>query len=124
MAEDKICPDADALDFLQVSSQTVNELLTSLLAECLIKMDQQERVGTKRFDGAQFLWERINKGRDAGGRNDGIRVTIKSNHERDSIVLTRVANGLANDLLMPEMHAVKKANGQTHFAGGSLKLGG
>ena len=40
---------------------------------------------------------------------------IKCEDERDGIVLARVRDRLADDLLMTEMHAIKHADGQADF---------
>jgi hypothetical protein len=41
---------------------------------------------------------------------------IEGDHERNGLVLGGVSNGLANNLLMPQMNSVEKADGQGDFA--------
>jgi hypothetical protein len=47
---------------------------------------------------------------------------IEGEDEREAIVLSRVGNGLPDDLLMAQVHAVEKADGQAYFAAGGLQL--
>ncbi len=47
---------------------------------------------------------------------------IEGQHECEGVVLVRVGNGLPDDLLVPQMDAVKKTNGQADFAAGRLQL--
>ena len=51
-------------------------------------------------------------------------MTIEGNDERERVVLLRISDGLADDLLMAEMNTVEHANGESDFAVGGLKLGG
>ena len=51
-------------------------------------------------------------------------MTIECNDQRERVVLLRVSDGLANDLLMAEMNAVEHTDGESDFAVGGLKLGG
>ena len=45
---------------------------------------------------------------------------VKRDDERESVVLAGVGDGLPDDLLMPEMHAVKDADGEADFAAAGL----
>ena len=47
---------------------------------------------------------------------------IEGEHEREGIVLARVGNGLPDDLLMAQMDAVEKTDGQTDLAAGRFQL--
>ena len=74
----------------------------------LSKANQQQIVRAERFNRAQFLRQRINQRRHAVGRDDRIRMPVKRQHQRDGVVLARVGDGLPDDLLVAEMHAVEK----------------
>ena len=115
MAEDKIRADANAVNFSKIARQAADEFLAGLLAEFFVELDQQNRVRAERFDRAQFLRQRINQRRHAVGRDDGIGMPVKSEDERDGVVLAGVGDGLPDDLLVAEMHAVKNADGQADF---------
>ena len=54
--------------------------------------------------------------------DDGIRMTVKGDNERNAILLARVNDGLPDDLLVAKMHAVENADGKTDFASVRLKL--
>ena len=43
-------------------------------------------------------------------------MAVESDRERHRVVLPRVGDRLPDDLLMPEMHAVKYADGQADLA--------
>jgi len=43
-------------------------------------------------------------------------MTIESYYQRNPLVLTRIGNRLANNLLVPQMHAVEKAYGKANLA--------
>ena len=81
-------------------------------AEFFVEMNQQQDVRAQRFDRAQFLRQRINQRRHAVGRHHGIGVPVERDHQRQGVMLPRVGDGLADDLLVTEMDAVKKADGQ------------
>ena len=91
------------------------KFLARLPAEFFVEMNQQQRVRAQRFNRAQFLRQRINQRRHPVRRDDGVRMPVERNHQRNGVVLARVGDGLADDLLMAEMDAVKKADGQADF---------
>ena len=122
VAKNKIRADAEALDFSEVARQAADERLAGLPAECSVEMNQQQRVRAERFDRAQFLRQRINQRRHAVGRDDGVGMPVERDHQRDGVVLARVGDGLADDLLMAEVDAVKKADGQADFAAAGLQF--
>jgi hypothetical protein len=43
-------------------------------------------------------------------------MAVEGDHERNRIMLAGVGDGLPDDLLVAEMHAVENADGQTDFA--------
>jgi hypothetical protein len=47
---------------------------------------------------------------------------VERDHQRNGVVLVRVGDGLANDLLMTKMNAVKNADGQADFAAAGLQF--
>jgi hypothetical protein len=49
-------------------------------------------------------------------------VSIKGDHERDPFLLPRVRDGLANDLLVTEMHAVEHANRDANLARSGIEF--
>ena len=116
VAEREIAAHAEALNLAQVARQSADECLAGLFAERLVEMNQQQRVRAERFDGAQFLRQRINQRRHAVGRDDGVGMAIEGDDERERLVLARVGDGLPDDLLMAEMHAVEETDGQADFA--------
>ena len=125
VAEDKIRPDAQALDAAQVARQPPNERLAGLLAERLVEVDQQQRVGAQRFDRAQLLRQGIDQRRHPAGGHHRVRVPIKRDHQPNRLVLFGVGEGLPDDLLVPQVHAVKEADGQADLAAcGPQLIGG
>src|SRR5208282_6937039 len=122
VAENKIRADTEALDLSEVARQTANEIFARLSAEFFVEMNQQQRVRAQRFNRAQFLRQRINQRRHPLRRNDGVRVPVKRNYQRNGIVLVRIGDGLADDLLMAEMDAVENADGQAALAVAGLQF--
>ena len=49
---------------------------------------------------------------------------VKRDHQREGVVLARVGDGLPDDLLVAEMHAVENADGQADLAAAVPVLGG
>jgi len=49
-------------------------------------------------------------------------VPVKRDYQRNGVVLTCIGDGLADDLLMAEVDAVKKADGQADLAPGRLQF--
>ena len=122
MAEDKIRADANAVDFSKIARQVADEIFAGLFAEGLVKRNHQQRVRAERFNRAQFLRQRINQRRHAVRRDDGIRMPVKGEHQRDGVVLARIGDGLPDDLLVAEMHAVKNADGQADLAAAGVEF--
>ena len=122
VAKNEIRPHANALDFSEVAGQSADERLAGLPAERAVEMNQQQRVRAQRFNRAQFLRQRINQRRHAVGRDHGAGVPVERDHQRNGVVLPRVGDGLADDLLMAEMNAVENADGQADFATAGLQF--
>ena len=98
------------------------KIFAGLFAEFFVEVNFQQRVRAERFNRAQFLRQRINQRRHAVRRDDGVRMPVKRQHQRDGVVLARVGDGLPDDLLMAEMHAVKHADGQADLAAARLPV--
>ena len=49
---------------------------------------------------------------------------VKREHQREGVVLARVGDGLADDLLVAEVDAVKKADGQADLAAAGFQFFG
>jgi hypothetical protein len=49
---------------------------------------------------------------------------VEGEHQRNGLMLAGVGDGLPDDLLMAEMHAVKKTDGQADLAVAGFQLGG
>ena len=49
-------------------------------------------------------------------------MAIKSNHDSQSFVMTRIGYRLADDLLMAKMNPVEKANRQAGFASNGMEF--
>lgn len=124
MAEDEIGADAEALDTFEIAGEAADEGFTRLLAEGFIEVNQEENVRAQSFDGAQFLGQGIDEGRDAVWGDDGARVAIKSEDEGEGFVRAGVGDGLANDLLVAQMDAVEEADGEAGFARRTEFVGG
>ena len=100
----------------QIARQSPDKRFSGLLAESLIEVNQQQSICAENFDGAQLLGQRINKRRHPVGSDDTVGVSIKSNDQCNRFVLARVADGLADNLLVTQMHAIKEADGHANFA--------
>src|SRR5262249_32687770 len=96
--------------------------LTGLLTKRFIKVEQQKGVGAEGFQRAEFLRERINEGRHPLGRDDGVGVLVERDNHAGSFVLSCVAQGLADDLLMSQVNAIEKADGQANLSIFRLEL--
>ena len=47
---------------------------------------------------------------------------VEREHQRDGLVLARIGEGLPDDLLVAEMHAVEEADGQADLAAARLQF--
>src|SRR5882724_8506986 len=122
VAEGEVASHAKALELAEVARKAADEGFAGLFAERAVKMNQQQRIGGKGADDAQFLGERIDQRGDAIGRDDGVGVAVESDHEGDGFVLDGVGDGLADDLLVPQVDAVEEADGETDLASVGLQL--
>ena len=125
VAEGEFSADAKALDPRQIFRQSANEHFAGLLAESFIEMNQQQRVRSERFNHAQLLRQRLNQWRHARRSHHGVGMTIERENQRRGFVLAGVSNGLPDDLLMSEVHAVEETDREADFpAGGGKFFGG
>ena len=114
MAKGKVFSHTDRLDRSEIVDHFANELLARQFAERFIEINQQHRIRSQRFESPQALGQGINERRDAMGGDDGARVLPKRHDQGLRSRRSGVANSSANDLLVPEMNAVKKADGHAH----------
>src|SRR6185503_5812212 len=124
VAERKICADAYAVNASQIAHEITDECFAGLFAEDLVEVNQEQSFGTERFKGAELLRQRINQRRHAVRRDNGVRMLVERENERERVVLSAVGDGLADDLLMAEMHAVEEADGEADLFTAGLQLGG
>ena len=124
VAEDEVRADADALKLSKVARQTADECFARLLAEGLVEFDDQRRIRTERGNGADLLRLRIDLRREMIRRDDGGRMSIKRDNQREAAVLMRVGDGLPDDLLVAEVHAVEHANREANLAVARGEFGG
>src|ERR1700722_2597509 len=115
MPKNKIGAHANAVDFSKIARQPANKYLARLLAELFIELDQQNIFRSRRLEDAQFLRQRINKRRRLVRRDHHVGMLVKCQDEWHAVVLVRVGDRLAKDLLVPQMDAVKKTDGQANF---------
>ena len=116
MAENKVRADANGKNPAKIARQFADENFAGFFAEGFVEGNFQQRVRAERFDGAQFLRTGINLRRRFFRRDDGARMPVEGCDHRQRVVLARVGNGLPDDLLMAEMHAVEHADGQADLA--------
>ena len=93
----------------------MDEFLAGLPAERLVEVQEQRRVRTGGGDRPQLLRQRIDQRRHSLGRHNGIRVPVECDNDRKRLVQFGVSHGLPNNLLVPEVHAVEKADGQANL---------
>ena len=122
MAENEVGPDAETLEAAQVARQFSHKGLARLFAESPVEADEQQRVRAQGLNRAQFPGRRIDQRRHPIGSHDDARLRIERDHQHDRVMMPGIREGLANDLLVPQMHAVKKTDAQADFAAGGVEL--
>lgn len=113
VAKSEGASDTNAVDALVVTGEVADELFAGLLAERVIEMDEQSGVHAEGSNGAQLLRQGINEGWNPILGHDGVGMAVESDDDRHGLLLLRICDHLANDLLMAEMHAIKDADGDT-----------
>jgi hypothetical protein len=68
------------------------------------------------------LGQRVDQSRRAFGSDNRIGMSIERHDQRQGLMLTGISRSLSNDLLMPQVHAIKKAYGQADFTSGVAQL--
>jgi len=115
VTKNKLGANAQTLDSPKAAGQSPDERFTGLLAESLVEVNQEKRIGAKRFDSSQFLGKGIDQGRDSMRSNDDIRVAIEGEDDSGRFVLSGIADRLADDLLVAQVNAVEKADREANF---------
>ena len=123
MAEGESAADADAAELAEIPGQRADELLAGLAAERFVELNDPCGLDAKRPDGAQLLRQRIDRRRHMGRRDHGIGMAVEGHDHGERLVLLRVGDGLPDDLLMPEMHAVEHPDGHTNAARAGREIG-
>ena len=103
------------MDAFEIARQVADEGFGGHFAGFFIKGDQVNRIHAQRGDDAEFLFQRIDQSRRALGGDNGAGMTIESDDDREGLVLRGIGNGLADDLLMAQMNAVKNPNAYADF---------
>src|SRR5438045_1996243 len=103
----------DAMDAPKRIRQFPNELLACLLAQRLVKFQEQGRIRVQCGNRAQLLRQRINQWWNPFRHYDRIRVPIKCYYHRNSFMLCCVTDRLPNHLLMTQVDAVKHSTDQS-----------
>jgi hypothetical protein len=122
MAKSEIGADAKALDRPQIPRQPADERLTRLLAESLVKMEQQQRLRPERLNRPLLLREGINQRRHMFRGDDTIGMAIEGDHQRQACPLGGVGHGLPYDLLVAQVNAIEEADGQANPAVGRTQF--
>jgi hypothetical protein len=104
------------MDGTQPLVQAANENVPGLLAQRLVKGQQEHRLRAELLQGAQPVFRGLNERGCAVRRHNGCRMPVEGDHDRGGIVLLRISLCLADDLLMPEMYAIEEADRQAGFA--------
>ena len=76
------------------------------------------------LEDSELLRERIDLRRQVCRGDDGVGMAVEGDDQCDAAMLVRVGDGLPDDLLVPEMHAVEDADGETDLASVRLEFGG
>ena len=95
-----------------------------MLTESAVEAQHEQRVHSKRLNGAQFLWQRVDERRHLVGRNDRARVLVESHHNGYTIMLSGIRDGLSDDLLVAEMHSIKDTYRQADLSPLGLQFSG
>ncbi|MEQ2010028.1 MAG: hypothetical protein ABMA26_24865 [Limisphaerales bacterium] len=108
----------------EIAGEAADELLARLLAERAVEADEQRVRDAERFDGAEFLRQRVEHRRHAVRRDDGVRMAVEGYDDRHALVLAGVGKCLPDDLLVAEMHAVEDTDGHADLARAGAEFGG
>jgi hypothetical protein len=111
VAENKIRADANAVNFSKIASQPADEFFAGLFAEFFVEEPAATRP--RRAIQSRAIFAAANKSAAARGpaqrpNSDAGQMSAR----RNGVVLARIGNCLPDDLLVAEMHAVKKTDGE------------
>jgi len=118
MAKHEISPNANALDGAKLIRQDPDECFAGLSAEVLVEVNQQERLRAEAANRPDFLWQRIDERGHASWSHNGIGMLVKGDDHGGGVMLASIGNGLANDLLVAEVDAIKEPEGKAHSPAG------
>lgn len=124
MSEGEGASYADRVDMAEIADQVSDESFAGLLAEGMIKLNEEGGVHAQRGDHAQFLGQGIDERGSSLWSDDGGWMPIKRDGRGYRAVLMRIGDGLANDLLMAEVDAVEDADGDADFSRGGGQVSG
>lgn len=124
MAEGEFTADADAVQVAEIEGEAADELLAGLLTERAVEADEEGVRDAERFDGAEFLRQRVEHRRHAAGRDDSVRVAVEGDDNGNALVLAGVGERLPDDLLVAEVDAVEDTDGHADFARAGAEFGG
>ena len=124
MSKGELRPHADAVDVAAVADEGADEVLGGLFAEGAVEVEEEGGVQAEGFDGAEFLGQGVEERRDASGGDDGGGMGVEGDDDGERAVLAGVHQGLPEDLLVAEVDAIKRANGDADAARRGGKFAG
>jgi hypothetical protein len=111
VSKDKVRSHAKTLQATWFRRQRSHKDLGGLPAECLIEMNEQKAIRAQGFNRSELLRQRINERRHPIQRNNSVWVAIERDDQGGRLMMSRIGQGLADYLLMTQMHPIKKADG-------------
>jgi hypothetical protein len=116
-------PDTNAGQVPKLAHQPPDEYFPGLAAEFLVEMQQQRGIRAGGCDRPQLLGQGIDQRRHALWCDHRVRVPVEGDYDCESLVQSRIRDGLTDDLLMTEVYAIEETNRQAHFPGAWPQLG-
>jgi len=120
MAEGEMCADTNGLNSAQIYVQSLNKHFGRDLAHRFIEGQNEGSLNAKSLDCGKALGEMLNEARRRVGRDHHGGVLGKRDAHGRGFKLMGIGNGLSQDLLMPEMHAIEETNGAADAAGPTI----
>ena len=102
---------ADAMHGTELFHEGADENVARLRGKFLGEGNHQQRIHTQRGERAHLLRGGVEQGRHAVGRHDAAGMLVEGDGHGHALVLRGVGHGLADDLLMTEVDAIKHADG-------------
>ncbi len=124
VAEDEVAADAEAGDPNEIVCKLADEFFGGLFAEGFVEVEEQGGVCIKCGDGTEFLRDGLQQWREMLRSDDGVGMSVEGDNDGEAFVLTSVGDGLADDLLVAEVDAVKHTDGEGDFARASIEFVG